>query len=372
MSPEQLIARFGNQYNNQAAVSGILDIRGVSAYATYDAFSPYFTIRIPAFDEGGVPYQLVFRGQTRTQSYNLFKQMLDDTSDDEAMDLIRRLLKAMARYSPIDPIAGNPNSIQGTLSRSALDLASGDSAIENPDTPKNAPADPWMVGATVSTFSAGSRYTGRRIDARIQRSFRLSEGGRSLLKFEMPFSYSETNGARAASVQLGVGAEFPVIARRWSLEPRLGYGLTASDQLGSIGHMAMGSVTSRLVFEHIGRGRIVLGNMIGYSGTLSTAFTGYNFNPGIKNTIFRNGLAYEFPLKLRKGGRSLSVRASYAMTNMTGTQLYANTFHEATVSFGVRGREEGPRGSRDLIRFNISGVKAGAYQSLTAGVGFRF
>jgi hypothetical protein len=372
MSPQMLSSRYGTAYTNSAAVQGILDIRGLPAYASYAANSPVFVLRVPAFDEGGVPYQLTFKGQTRTQSYDQFKQMLDDTSDAEAMDLVRRLLKALARYSPIDPLAGNPGSAQGSLVRSTLDLSTGNSAIENAGGTKGTPGDPWMVGGSYTTFSSGSRYSGHRFDGQIQRSFRLSEGGRSLLKFEMPLSYSETNGARAASVQLGLGAEIPVVARRWSLEPRVGYALTASDQLGSIGHMAVGSISSRLVFDHIGRGRVVIGNMVGYSSTLSTAFTGYNFNPGLKNTILRNGVAYELPLKLRKGGRSLSVRGSYAMTNFFGAQLYANTFHEATLSFGVRGREEGPRAARDLIRLNISGTKAGAYQSLTAGLGFRF
>lgn len=112
--------------------------------------------------------------------------------------------------------------------------------------------------------------------------------------------------------------------------------------------------------------------MIGYMSTISTAFTGYDFDPKVRNTVFRNAVAYDLPVKARAAGRNLSIRGSYAMTNLIGTKLYANTFHEATLSVGVRGREESIRNARDLIRFSLNGTKAADYQSLTFGVGFRF
>lgn len=372
LDPNQLLTRYGSNYNDSYAVQGSLDFRGVQSFASYDANSTTLRLRVPAFDEPNAPYVLVFTGATRRDSYDQFKSYVSKSNIAEGLRLLRLLLAALSRQSPIDPLAGNPGSIQGALVRSGLDLSAGNSAIEQADTPKSAPGDPWMVGGAFTTYSVGSRYHGRRFDGRIQRSFRLSEGGRSLLKFELPISYSETNGARAASIQVGVGAEFPVVAGRWSLEPRAGYAITASDQLGSIGHMGSGSITSRYVLPHVGRGRVIIGNMVGYVSTLSTAFTGWDFDPGIQNTVIRNGVAYELPLKARAGGRNLSLRASYAVTNLLGSALYANTYHEVAVSFGVRGREDGARNSRDLIRVNVSGTKAGAYKSLTAGVGFRF
>ena len=377
LDPAVLSQRFGQNYQNNFAVQGVVDIRGVVAFGSYAANSSTLQIRIPAFDEPNRPYILTFNGRTRADSFAEFDSYLDNEDDAEGQRLLRLLLRAFTRFSPIDPLAGNPGSIQGSLVRSGLDLSSGDSAVEQSASNaggqgKDAPADPWMVGGSFTTFSAGDRYSGKRFDGRIQRSFRLAEGGRSLLKFDMPFTYSETNGARAASLQLGLGAELTVIDRRWSLEPRVGYAITASDKLGSVGHMASASITSRYVIDGVGRGRIVVGNMIGYMSTISTAITGYDFDPAVRNTVLRNGVAYELPVKARAIGRNLSIRGSYAMTNLFGTELYANTFHEATLSVGVRGREESIRNSRNLIRFNISGTKAADYKSLTFGVGFRF
>ena len=72
------------------------------------------------------------------------------------------------------------------------------------------------------------------------------------------------------------------------------------------------------------------------------------------------------------GGRNSSIRASYAFTKFLGSDLRNDNFHEATLSFGIRGREESVRAKRDLIRINLSTTQARGYHTYTAGVGFRF
>ncbi len=375
LNPEILLQRYGNQYNNQLAVQGLLDFRGLEIRGSYDFGSPVFRIAVPALDAEGESYQQVFAGATRQQSYDMFTDYLDDVESDEAERLVRLLLRSLARYSPVDPLAGNPGSVQSGLIRSSLDLSSGDSAIEQDAASggTNTPGDPWIIGANYSFGSSDhGRYDFMRADGRIARSFRLSEGGRTLLKFDMPFNYSEVNGARAVQLQLGVGLEVPVIAQRWSIEPRIAYGITGSDQLGSVGHLVSATVASRYVLSGLGRGRLVIGNMVGHTQTMSTGFTGYNVNPDLKNWAFRNGLAYEMPLKLRSFGRNASARLSYSLTNYTGDKLYYNSFHEVTFSLGIRGREESVRNARDLFRLNFSLVKTKDYTSWSAGVGFRF
>jgi hypothetical protein len=126
------------------------------------------------------------------------------------------------------------------------------------------------------------------------------------------------------------------------------------------------------VVQGFGRGRLVIGNMVGYSMTLDPPGTEANINPELKNISLRNGVAYELPLKSRIGGRSSSLRASYGFTNYFGDDLRNNSFHEASLSFGLRGREESIRATRDLIRFNLNTVLARGYSSYTAGIGFRF
>jgi hypothetical protein len=116
----------------------------------------------------------------------------------------------------------------------------------------------------------------------------------------------------------------------------------------------------------------VIGNMVGYGQTLDPPGTEANINPELKNIALRNGLAYELPLKSRIGGRSSSLRASYGFTNYFGDDLRNNSFHEASLSFGLRGREESIRATRDLIRFTSTPSRRGGYSTYTAGLGFRF
>jgi hypothetical protein len=42
----------------------------------------------------------------------------------------------------------------------------------------------------------GRKFDIDRVDARVQRSFRVLEGNRALLKFDLPFNYSKLAGRR--------------------------------------------------------------------------------------------------------------------------------------------------------------------------------
>jgi hypothetical protein len=365
-----LRSRYGARYSGTEQVTALLDLRGVPATAGYEPGSTTFFLRIPAADEPGAPYLKTFTGPTRAASYQAFQDYFDDLEDAEAERVIRAILRALAQNSPVDPVAGNPDSLQASLVRSGLDLNSGDSAIEGGA--EQVETDPWLVGAMYSSSSSG-RFSTDRIDARLQRSFRVLEGRRTLLKLEAPFTYSDTEGAKTYRAGLGVGLEIPIIPSRWSLEPRLAYGVTGSAELISLGHIVSASVASRYRIDGIGRGYLLIGNMIGYTLTLPTNFGGApDVNPDLQNVVFRNGLAYEMPLKTQIAGRGASMRGSYTFTNYTGDDLYTNEFHEVTLSLGVRAREGVARTSGDLIRLNVGGVFGKDYDSYSLGFGFRF
>jgi hypothetical protein len=352
----------------------VFDLRGATALAGYQQNSPTLTISVVSPTgqvinrQDGTPCTFAFQGATRQASFDAFDEAIDDENTPTSQALLGCLGRAFTRFSPADPLAGNPNSLQASLTRNALDLTNGDSLIEEG---ANTAGDPWIIGATYTRGSAG-RFDIDRFDGRIQRGFRVLEGNRALLKFDLPINYARINRTKVYSAQLGLGLEVPVIAQRWSLEPRIGYGVVYSEDAGSVGHILQGTITSRYVLQGVGRGRLVIGNMIGYGQTLDPPGTNANINPDVKNISLRNGLAYELPLKMRVGGRLSSVRGSYAFTNYFGDDLRNNSFHEASLSFGLRGREESVRATRDLVRLNFNTVQAQGYQSYTAGLGFRF
>lgn len=379
LDPSQIATVIGAQNAQQALYQAVFDLRGATALAGYQQNGTTLTVNFVSpggqlvLQGNGTPCSFSFTGPSRQASFDTFDALLDDESTPTSQAVQECIARSFVRFSPVDPLAGNPGSLQSTMVRSALDLSVGDSLIEEEDGNggANTAGDPWIVGASYTTGSAG-RFDIDRIDGRIQRSFRIFEGNRALLKFDLPFNYSRISGSKGYSAQLGVGLEFPVIARKWSLEPRVAYGAVYSADAGSAGNIVQASVTSRYVVGGIGRGRLVIGNMIGYSTTLDPIGTQANLNPDLKNTVLRNGVAYELPLKTRLGGRSASVRASYGFTKLLGSELRNDNFHEATLSFGIRGREESVRAARDLIRFNLSTIQAKGYSTYTAGIGFRF
>ena len=373
MQDSELRARYGARYTGVEAVRGVLDFRGVPIFGSYDAESTSFRIVVPAADQPGAPgqpYTRVFTGPTREAAYQAFKDFFDeDIEDAEAEYLIQALLRALAGQSPVDPLAGNPDSLQGALVRSALDLSEGDSAIEGGA--ESAADDPWLVGLSY-TRADTDRYTTDRISGRIQRSFRVLEGRRALLKLELPFSYLETSQARTGSVALGAALEVPLIQNRWSLEPRVSVGATISE-LASAGWMVSASLGSRYKIDNVGRGYLLIGNMVGYTSTLPAHISSeMNLDPGLENWVFRNGLAYELPLNGQVLGRGASLRASYTFTNFTGDDLYLDKFHEVTLSFGVRNREGVARNVHDLLRVNTTATFGDNYQAYSIGLGYRF
>ncbi len=359
---------------NQGRISQVFDLRGATALAGYAQASRTLTINFvlpngqTINQANGSPCSFAFTGISRQDSFDIFDAATDEDDTPTSRALLSCASRAFTRSAPADPLAGNPGSLQSSLVRSALDLTASDSLV---DEAANTAGDPWVVGAVYTTGSAG-RFDIDRVDARIQRSFRVFEGNRAQLKFDLPFAYTRVTGTKAYSAQLGLGLELPLQAQRWSLEPRIAYGIVYSKDAGSVGHIVQGSITSRYAIQGLGRGRLIIGNMIGYSQTLNPPGSAASLNPDLKNFVLRNGLAYDLPLKSRISGRLTSLRASYAFTAFTGDKLRNNSFHEATLSFGVRGREDSPRATRDLIRFNLNTVQAKGYKTYTAGLGFRF
>ena len=59
-----------------------------------------------------VRHQHLISGSTRDESVLLLKEYLKSTTNGT-----KRLFRGFAKYSPIDPIAGNPNSLMGLMSQ---------------------------------------------------------------------------------------------------------------------------------------------------------------------------------------------------------------------------------------------------------------
>lgn len=263
----------------------------------------------------------------------------------------------------VNPLVGNAQSLQHQMIESALDFTQPTLDVDEA---------PWGLGLRIGRTNRQGAV-GTTYEARINRSFRLSEGSRALMIIDVPVSYEDIKGVRTLRASAAVAARVPV-SRIWSVEPRVAYGYVYAHDQQLKGQMLTGTLASLLYFDNLfGRGALTVGNMIGYTKVLKATLYGYSMDNKTDNVVTRNGLAYELPIFGRGvGQRQTSLRASYALTNYFGDDLYTETLHEGTLSLGVRTRGSDIRNSFEVLRVGLIGKKGDHYKSGHIFIGYRF
>ena len=371
-------------YDGTQALDASETLLGLRITASYAANDTTLHVALPdltKFGPGG--FELVGTGPTRKDALKNLGDAAKALPTSEIADLGQSVLAFWARTQTTDPLAGNPASVQGIAVRNAMNLNTDDSVLETETETAGASgktgvgqAGSWMIGFAYGR-SFGYGYTNggpdtNSVDAVVQKSWRVFQGDRSRLQLSVPVSYSDAYGGQQLQTGLALGLEQPIIAGRWSVEPQVSWGVALSNKLQSMGHLVVATVTSRYRIDGFGRGYFILGNMVGYSATLSTGVIGMDLNPHLSNWIFRNGVAYELPLERMVFGRGASVRASYVFTAFTGSPLAVEQFHELTLSFGVRSREGQLHNTFEAFRIGATILVGAHYNQAAATFGFRF
>ncbi|MFM9937394.1 MAG: hypothetical protein ACKVOL_14505 [Novosphingobium sp.] len=293
------------------------------------------------------------------------------------------LIPSVAGASPYRPTYGSPNSLQFQTVRTDLDLETVQPEGEDRLGPEG---DSDTIGGAF-TYWGVTGQSGQRYDLHYQHARRVAEGSRMRFLVDVPINILHvgpsrlTNDVKGATAVLGtvnVGLEVPV-QKNWLITPRISYGATsAGPYFGGDGEIAAGSVTSRVKIGNVGRGDLIIGNMVAYTHTVKLLTSEKFFAPTI-NWVFRNGIAYQLPLKTRMFGRQASLRASYVFTTATQDPLSYKQVHEVGFSIGVRSREAEQKNRFDQLRIGIlythSKNEFAAnfdYDAATLTLGYRF
>jgi hypothetical protein len=272
---------------------------------------------------------------------------------------------------PYYPTYGSPNSVQMQVLQVGLNLE--DITDEGEDRFTEA-GDSDTIGVAATRWS-GDDANGDRIDLHYQKAWRPFAGSRARLLLDIPISAltvdHESGTAYLGSVNLGL--EIP-LKSNWTLTPRVAYGQAdAPDGFSGNGELAAASVTSRYRIAQIGRGDLVIGDMVGYTSTVRTGLNSQPFWGGPDtNWAFRNGIAYQLPLETRLFGRQASFRISYVNTELTGDFVGYSMINEVAANIGVRLREANAKTNSDLLRFGVLYTWADNYKALTLTLGYRF
>lgn len=339
-------------YTGTQAVAVTIDYRGTTLQATYaGAGTSLLTLNIPSiglvqnFDAGS-------RDATQRQLKDYFKQNSDN--------VLGRLSKDLARNSAVDPIAGNPNSLMSQLV--AQDFRNG--FFE--------PASTAKEGGTINLVGAGVGYGQYRQDGVTSRAYsvplsyaiRSDDDPRRQFVFRLPLAMIDADGSK--SYQLGVGASLGLpVTERWTLTPAANYAAAGSRDLGSLAGMASASLTSSYVIP-FGGFDLAIGNMAGYYKALRIKSGDYGYDPGIANTVLRNGVMLSQPVTL--AGRNLAVEYSVVDTHFLGDDLYAKHYDEVGVALAKAKRDA----SGSDLRAGASFLFSPKVKGFNVGVRYRF
>lgn len=315
---------FPNYEKNVSEGRFQLDIRGLPVSLAYERNSTQLAFTVPSL---GI--NETFNGGTRDASNDLFEDYIKQNGSN--------ILKELLRVSPIDPLAGNPTSIQSQMA--IADYSVGVDSMYAP----SAPGGAFGLGARFGSYTMGgfkqNVYT-------LPISYSYTFSNHDVLSLRLPLTYIETGGATSYQGILGVSYKKSIFSR-WALTPSLGYGATGSTDLGSLGHILSASLTSDLMLYDNGKLSLSMGNMVGYYLTLPIRIADYNVNYNLQNIITRNGFLLSMPLQKTFLNREFSLDFFVTGTWFFGDALYNNNYQEIGFSFG-------PRRSVDKLQPNAS------------------
>lgn len=300
-------------YTPESAAALLINLRGIDAIGAFAAGSPTFVVKI--VQTGATE---TYTGATRDDSLQLFKEAIRDG------DTPHHLLRAYSRYSPIDPIAGNPDSLMSSMSRA--DYWMGHLS------PRAGCESCWESQPLVHLFQAGAEYgrafcrgfDGTTLTMPLRYSYAPSYNWALIL--DAPLTYINNGGASSLFTSLAVGCRLP-LTTFWSLTPTVRMGCGGSLDLCTAGNFVSTGVTSVLNWK-VGPCVVSMTNYAGYYSSTNLWLSGINFNYHLHNWILRNGLMVTTCEGVVIAGRPVNGTISYANADFEGDRLFLNNYNE--------------------------------------------
>ena len=314
-------------YNTNSAATATLNIRGLPATVTYQANSPVLRFAVPA---AGI--NTTFNGVTRDDSQIQFKDFLIKNGGAIAT----RLLQALVANSPIDPVAGNPNSLQNMSAASDFSNATGIGmgATEIPGGPGGLIGQPNLVtlGGDVGVARSGG-YTSTIVSLPFRYIIPFSDP-RYAVTLDAPITYVNTGGASSYFGSFGAALRIPVL-ENWYLTPNVRFGASGSADLGAGALQYSGGIASRydIFWNDL---QITIGDGVTVAKTVGLNIGPVNVNYDLTNELFNNGVQVEGSLPYVVFGEPTSWQAYVVDTAVTGSKVYINHYDEIGVSVGTR------------------------------------
>lgn len=343
-------------YTDSSQASLRLGYRGLDMFVTTTANSNTVTLNIP-----GIVDNKSFTGADRDASFDL----LDAFFETDGGALVSAMMKKLAEVSPVDPIAGNPTSMQSMMVASDFDSAFTAHASSIKAAPSAQQSDDSGLLALALRFGRYSQAGLKSESATLPLSYTFRGFGEGRqLTLSLPISVGSVGQAKVYQFGLGMAYRHP-INERWALTPSLNAGASGSADLGSAAAMTAVALTSQYTIP-VQDYEFSIGNMVGQYNTLKIQTEDYSYDPGISNLVFRNGLMVSRPVSM--GNQPLSVELSFVNTQFTGTALYNKWTNELGVTIGTRRGSDLP----SYLRAGITLLDGQRSKGVSFNVGYWF
>jgi hypothetical protein len=271
-----------------------LDLRGLPAEVRWDA-GPVIGSSTLTFSVPGVIPEITFTTGTLEEDLAQLEDWLKGILDDPnaPQDLLTRFLQAVVANSPVEPVAGNPNSMMTRMTGHDFMLGSEGPFIHSDRRIPDAP-DQTGLGLHAGYASAGP-YDQELLELPLDHRFNLRAAPNWSVLLSFPITATFTEGQWTAMGSLGLGFQYRPFDW-WALTPMFRLGAVGSLDVGAASLLYSGTLTSDIHFD-LARFRgglrgITLGitNQAGFSETVDGITIGdFKLDYDLTNGVFRNG-----------------------------------------------------------------------------------
>ena len=350
-----------------SAVGGALDIRGLTALATYAASSTSLRFAVPV---AGI--DVTFTGADRDESQEMFEDWLRGKRVPGVDNAVTDLLQALVAESAVDPVAGNPNSLQSRMLYADLELGSrGPFLSDYPDASQRIPML-FRLDAGFGQYSAGP-YGGQTYDLSLGIGWNILR--RLALVSDLSGLLSVIEGdAIAGHGSLGIGLQGRILDW-WNLGLVGRAGLVGSIDVGAVAAMYSVSLINHMRFDldayGFGDYRIEMRNMVGVANTANgLEIKGIELEYDLTNVVFKNGLELSRPIGLGSSSRALRARLFWTDTHFVKDELWLE--HSDEIGLGIALANRSGVATYDPVNVDISYVFGDDYDALRLRASFRF
>ena len=353
-------------YTETSSVFARLDFRGVGTIVEFEQNSTELIFRIPGRD-----FEVRFDGEDRDESREQFKKWLRGNFDsiEAPKKSLTRLLQIAVASSPVDPVAGNPNSL---FTRMIVD--DFNQGITGPFISSNKPIpgqkNNFSIAAEVSSFSADP-YDGESFSVPISYKWNLKSFPKLSLIVDFPVLLTRTQTAWSYMASLGLGAQYRP-TKWWSLTPMARIGGVGSFDVGALAFPVSGTLTNYFHYQlpttHVG--------WASQGGAITTIdgieIAGWDLSYELTNYVWRNGGDLLQKMDFKILGNQAAFKFFLNHTKFWGNELYLESFFDMGVGLATIQKLDYTFVEKINITFNFAAGVDNSYQNYGFKVSYRF